>query len=84
MIRGRVQRVGFRFFTLQHAKNLGLTGWVKNIPTGNVKVLVQGTQSKIDFFLIELKKGPINSFVEMLEVNQVGFNPKIKSFELRF
>ena len=45
---GRVQGVGFRFYAVQKARQLGLTGWVKNLMDGNVEMEVQGPQEKID------------------------------------
>ena len=44
-VRGRVQGVGFRFFTRSIAEKLAVSGWVRNTPTGNVKIFVQGKQN---------------------------------------
>ncbi len=54
---GRVQGVGFRFFVQQTAKEMGLTGWVKNMPDGTVTMEVQGDIEEIDAFAKRIKKG---------------------------
>jgi acylphosphatase len=48
---GRVQGVGFRYTTLQVAKEFDVSGWVKNLPDGRVQVEAEGSQKSIkDFF----------------------------------
>ena len=54
---GRVQGVGFRFFVQQTAREIGLTGWVKNMPDGTVTMEVQGDAEQIEIFAKKLKKG---------------------------
>lgn len=45
---GRVQGVGFRYYAVQKARQIGLTGWVENLYDGSVEMEVQGTEKKID------------------------------------
>ncbi len=47
-VTGRVQGVGFRYSTLNEAKKLGLTGYVKNMPDGSVKIEAEGTEDQLD------------------------------------
>lgn len=51
---GQVQGVGFRYTTTNIAKNLHLTGWIRNMVNGNVEMEVQGEQSAIDQLLNHL------------------------------
>lgn len=51
LIFGKVQGVGFRFFTWQQAQKIGLVGTVRNRDDGSVEVIAQGTETQ----LIELK-----------------------------
>ena len=52
---GRVQKVGFRLEVNLIANKLGLTGWVKNTPQGEVEVEIQGEDNKIDFLINFMK-----------------------------
>lgn len=52
---GRVQGVGFRYYAANKANQLGLTGWVKNLPDGTVEMEVQGEEPLIDQLIIFLQ-----------------------------
>ena len=54
---GRVQGVGFRYYAVQKANQLGLTGWVKNLWDGDVEMEVQGDPLAIGRFLRNLEQG---------------------------
>lgn len=64
MIRGFVQGVGYRKFVRKHAEELGLTGWVRNLPDGSVEALFQGNEATIEKMLEICRKGPFLSEVE--------------------
>ena len=51
---GRVQGVGFRYYAVNKANQLGLTGWVRNLPDGTVEMEVQGNEPSIDELIIFL------------------------------
>ncbi len=53
---GRVQGVGFRYYSVNKARQLGLTGWVKNLCDGSVEMEVQGEEPKIDELILFLEK----------------------------
>ncbi|KUK82630.1 MAG: Acylphosphatase [Microgenomates bacterium 39_6] len=67
-ISGRVQRVGFRFFTQQKAQKLGLVGWVRNRLDGRVEVEVFGEKAKIAKFVTWLHRGSPLARVDDVEV----------------
>ena len=52
---GMVQHVGFRYTAYYMAKELGLTGWVDNLPDGRVEMEVQGQPSDLRRLLLRLK-----------------------------
>ncbi len=58
IIKGRVQGVGYRYFTIHHAKELGITGHVKNCPDGTVSVVAEGDEKDLLKFMAHLKEGP--------------------------
>ena len=45
VVSGRVQGVGFRYFTQDAALREGVTGWVRNLPDGRVEALVEGEEA---------------------------------------
>ena len=53
---GTVQGVGFRYTTLSFARQLCLTGWVKNLSDGSVEIIVEGPREKIEGLLSRLKE----------------------------
>ncbi len=71
IVKGRVQGVGFRYFTHRIAQELGVRGWVKNLPNGTVEVYAEGDEDPIEQLLTGIKKGPFLGFVEDVEVGEV-------------
>ncbi len=81
-VTGRVQGVGFRWYCLQHARRLGLTGWVKNNPDGSVTSYVEGDRGAIEAYIDQLKLGPGSAHVANLNIDWRQFTGKFKSFEV--
>jgi len=57
-IHGRVQGVGYRYWTVGEALARGLDGWVRNLPDGTVEVLVSGPSDAVDAMVVACRKGP--------------------------
>jgi acylphosphatase len=84
-IYGRVQGVGFRYFTEVKAETLGITGWVANLWDGTVKVVAEGPEDKINEFLSALWKGPRLAVVEDIKYDLKDIDqPTFTSFDVRF
>ena len=66
---GRVQGVGFRFFTLQQAGKLGLKGTVRNCIDDSVEVIAQGTEDQISLMRAWLLDGLKTATVERVVEN---------------
>lgn len=66
LIEGRVQGVGYRWFTRERARRRGLRGWVQNRPDGTVEVHVSGHEDVLAGFVAELWQGPKGSSVTAL------------------
>ena len=58
VITGRVQGVFYRHGTCQEAQRLGITGWVRNLPSGEVECLICGEEKALQEMLTWLRKGP--------------------------
>ena len=57
-IQGRVHGVGYRWFALESANRLGVTGWATNHTDGSVVVEARGRAESIDAFVVALRDGP--------------------------
>jgi acylphosphatase len=55
---GRVQGVGFRYFALEIARRLDLTGYVMNLRDGSVRAFAEGPRESLEQFLAVLERGP--------------------------
>jgi acylphosphatase len=71
LVSGRVQGVGFRYFTRDSARALGLSGWVRNVRGGGVEVEVEGGRGVIDRFIEDLRQGPPLSRVLDVEAQEM-------------
>jgi len=83
-VKGVVQGVGFRFFTVRQARELGISGWVKNTPDGGVEIVVEGEEWKLEEFARSVKVGPSHSTVTGIEVKEEKYQNEFKGFEVRF
>jgi|SRR5699024_5971822 len=57
-IEGKVQGVGFRYFTKINAEEIGVVGWVQNLPDGRVEAIFEGPEDHIDELVDRCEKGP--------------------------
>ena len=85
-VTGRVQGVGFRHFTLKAARELGILGWVKNMPDGSVLLQAVGSPDAMDSFRKKLYSGPLFGKTERLEETSIeaSITDKFESFRVAF
>ncbi len=69
VISGRVQGVGFRYFTQDCALREGLTGWVRNLPDGRVEAHVEGESASVTRIERALRSGPGGARVQTVTVD---------------
>ena len=67
IISGRVQGVGFRYFTKKSAESLGVSGWVKNLRSGDVEAVLQGSSESVDEMMNRLEAGPTTARVDEIK-----------------
>lgn len=85
IVTGRVQGVGFRYFTVRCANDLGLCGWVRNLPDGSVETAIQGQGEKIEEMIGLLKQGPGAANVSGLETEEIeSGSEELSGFAMRF
>jgi acylphosphatase len=84
LVHGRVQGVLFRDFTLRHARALGLTGYVRNVPDGTVEVVAEGAQDALETLLRQIKLGPPAALVTNVEFSWGEHSGEFARFEVRY
>ena len=70
LVQGRVQGVGFRYYAARAARELGVSGWVRNLPDGSVETLVEGDAAAVEGYLDRLRRGPSASRVDGVVVEE--------------
>ncbi|HSV88074.1 MAG TPA: acylphosphatase [Bacteroidales bacterium] len=67
-VRGRVQGVGFRYFTRSKANEFAISGFASNMSDGSVYIEAEGNKENLEAFLESCRKGPASSLVTQLDV----------------
>lgn len=83
LVSGLVQGVGYRAFVLEQARELGLTGWTRNLPSGKVEVLAQGGEDALEEFVERLRKGPPWARVDAVEASVKPHEEAYGNFQVR-
>ncbi len=83
IVQGRVQGVGFRAFVQQRARQLNLTGWVRNVGSDRVEIMAQGERSALEKFLPQVLRGPRWARVEEHQIQWLPADQKETDFHLR-
>ncbi|TBR21581.1 acylphosphatase [bacterium] len=82
LVRGLVQGVGFRWYALEAASRLGLTGWVRNRPDGVVEAEAQGPAEDVEEFAAALRRGPTAARVDAVEQKDVPAGRTEEAFQI--
>lgn len=78
-----MQGVGFRAATEQRAKDLQLSGWVRNLPDGRVEILAQGEAKALQAFQVWAEQGPRFAKVANVIAQPVAVNTDFTRFDIR-
>lgn len=84
LVDGVVQGVGYRYFVMSNAINLGLKGYTKNLFSGEVETVVEGEKFLIEDLFQKLKTGPRSSHVSNAKIRWSQSKHEFKSFEVRY
>lgn len=84
VISGKVQGVYFRVFTLEEAESLQLSGWVRNLETGEVETLFYGPEEKVEQLLEWLASGPPQGRVDSVTSQDVPIPASLHGFTIRY
>jgi acylphosphatase len=79
-ISGVVQGVFFRHHTKERALELGVTGWVRNLPDGRVEAVFEGEDGSVDRMIAFCKEGPPSAHVTKVELKEESWTGEFKDF----
>lgn len=82
LVSGRVQGVCFRAFTRDEAQDMGLVGWVRNLPDGRVEVLAEGPQPALERLVAWCRLGPPAARVTGVEVQWGDATGEFRDFRV--
>ncbi len=82
-VTGRVQGVSFRWYAEERARELGVTGWVRNEPDGSVALHAEGADDAVDALVEWCRTGPALARVSNVAVRDASVTGA-SSFETRY
>ena len=82
ILHGRVQGVFYRDWTVETARSLGLTGWVRNLPDGTVEAHLEGEDSAVARMIEAMRAGPPRARVDRIDRREAE-PQSLGSFERR-
>ena len=84
IVRGRVQGVGFRYFAIQAASRVGVSGTVRNLSDGTVEAIAEGTINAVADFRAQLERGP--SYASVISVDEFDwpFTGRYSGFKVEY
>lgn len=82
VVKGRVQGVYFRASAQREARQLGLTGWVKNRPDGSVEMIVEGEEDQVKDFLSWAQHGPTTARVDKVDTKWRSYTGQFADFRI--
>jgi acylphosphatase len=81
---GRVQGVSYRFYAVQKARQLGVTGWVRNERDGAVCAVLQHSDQDVLSHMVRLlREGPPAARVDEFDTTHTSSDERFQSFEVR-
>ena len=82
IVKGLVQGVNFRHYTLQTALRLNVSGWVRNLPDGSVAGCFEGEESAVHALIDWCRQGPASARVSEVLVETSEFSGEFDDFQI--
>jgi acylphosphatase len=83
LVSGRVQGVGFRFAALDEAQELGVSGWVRNLASGEVEIEAEGREDRLRMLAAWAHLGPRAAHVGNVREEWSDYAGEIDGFRIR-
>lgn len=77
-----MQGVSYRASTQDTARRLGVKGWVRNLPNGDVEAVAEAAPDVLERFVAWCKKGPSEARVESVSVTDQAIDTPFERFEV--
>ena len=84
IVRGRVQGVAFRHYTVESAERNGVTGWVRNLPDGSVQGCFEGEKEDVHAQVQWCRRGPAQARVDELVLEEGKYTGEFTGFGIRY
>ncbi len=85
VVHGRVQGVGFRFFVIREAASRGITGYVRNLNSGDaVEVVACGIAPSLEGLIARLNSGPPGAHVTNVVTQEMDATESYTEFSIRY
>jgi acylphosphatase len=72
IVKGKVQGVFYRVFVKDTAEQLGITGWVKNLPDKNVEIQATSSEEALKKFVELCRQGPPRAVVNEMTIEELS------------
>ena len=79
---GRVQGVAFRYYAKIMADKFIVKGWIKNLPNGEVEIMIEGNKERVTRMIEWCKKGPSMAFVEDINIDWLPYTGQFNRFSI--
>lgn len=84
IISGRVQGVFFRVETQRAAERIGVFGWVRNLPNGNVEALFEGSRDRVDRAIQWSRQGSPAAKVDEVRISWEDYTGEYDRFDITY
>lgn len=84
LYKGRVQGVGFRYTAEKIALDAGLTGWVRNLPDGDVELLAEGAEKTLQTLIEQIQASPVGRHIKKAIVDWQECRDEFDDFRVEF
>lgn len=82
-ISGLVQGVSYRASAQDEARRLGVRGWVRNLPNGDVESMAEASPDVVERFITWCRRGPSEARVESVKIDEAVSEASFTTFEVR-
>jgi len=84
LISGRVQGVNFRYYTRVAARDIGVYGWVRNLPDGLVEAVFEGEQDRVEAAVAWCRQGSPHGKVDEVKIFEEPHRNEFSDFDVRY